>query len=112
MAKIGDMKKFRTMVSLVLEAVGVQDSDIILTMNGISIVSYGIIISIVKNDQGKIIWKVTETHRQVMFGKNEEQEISTVLFESAWGTEWYMLKRIAMKIAEIKIDSLIDSAQI
>lgn len=100
--------------------IGIRKTDIIPSARGLSIPSHGIVMTLKLSgdtektrspdpDKGRV-WHVVEHFSILPFGEDEERKAVRILFEAPFGSEWTAAKRLAMTLAERRIDTAIDAA--
>lgn len=88
---------------------GVKSSDLTLSVRSLSIPETGIHLSIVA-DGGKRRWRAMLNEFVRPLDEGGQTAVSTILFEEPLGSEWVIAHRIAMKVAETRIDAAIDAS--
>lgn len=109
MRQASPIVRFRSAVVTACRAVGVSEADVLASTNGISIPDAGIVVSVSVSDSGRV-WRASQRYTVSSVGDDQEREVSAVLFEEPIGREWNVAKRIAMLLAEGRIDAAIDAS--
>lgn len=100
--------RFRNAVAMACRAVGVPDDGILVSANGIAIPEANVVISVALSDSGRV-WRAVQRYMIRAVGEDDDREMTVVLFEEPLEREWAVAKRIAMRIAEGRIDAAIDA---
>lgn len=102
--------KFKQSVITACCAVGLRHDQVCAIPGGISIPDYELSVVLVVSE-GVRVWRAVE-HRFVnVLGEDEDvKEYQTTLFEDQIGRETNIAKRLAMRLAEMRIDIAIDEA--
>jgi hypothetical protein len=102
--------KFKTSIAVACSAVGVRSDQVVVIPGGISLPDYEVSVVLVVSE-GVRVWRAVERRFVSSVGEDEEvKEYSAILFEAQIGRETIIAKRLAMRIAEMRIDVAIDSA--
>lgn len=103
------LARFRDRIAAACSPVGVTADEVRVTGSGVSIPALGVSVVLV-SDAGRRVWRATQTHRVRSLGDEEDQPFRTILFEEPFDREWAVSKRLAMKLAEFRVDAAIDAA--
>jgi hypothetical protein len=108
-SKSAVLARFRDRVAAACAPLGVTPSDVAVTGSGLALPSIGLSVSVATND-GKRVWRATQVTRVRQLGSDAEQEYRSVLFEEPFEREWAVARRLAMRLAETRVDAAIDAA--
>jgi len=103
------MQKFTNAVAVACAPLGVKRHEIKATARGISIPSAGVSVSAELSD-GVRVWRAVSRMTVRSAAGGEDRAISAVLFEEPFEREWQVARRMALYLAEIRIDAAIDAA--
>lgn len=102
--------KFKQSIATACGAVGLRPDQIVVVPGGISIPDYEVSVLLVVSE-GVRVWRASERRFIRILGEDEDlREYEAILFEDKIGREAVIAKRLAMKIAEMRIDVAIDNA--
>jgi hypothetical protein len=102
--------KFKNSIAVACSAVGVRSDQVAVIPGGITISEYEVSVILVVSE-GVRVWRAVERRFVSVVGEDEEtKEYTTTLFEAPIGRETSIAKKLAMRIAEMRIDVAIDSA--
>jgi len=109
MRKSTPVMKLRNAVSAACKAIGLPDDAIIATPTGLSIPDAGIVVSLAISDN-KRVWRATARYLVRTIEDDDFRSYSAVLSEEPLDAILPMAKRVAMKLAESRIDYALDEA--
>jgi hypothetical protein len=89
--------------------IGIKKNDIVVSARGIAIPSCGIVMTLKLVDSHRV-WNAAEHFSILGIDGDEERKAVKILFEVPFGSEWQAAKRLAMNIAERRINAAIDAA--
>lgn len=88
---------------------GVKRHEIVVSGRTIAIPSCGISVT-AELSEGVRVWRATSRMQVASVTGDGERTLSAVLFEEPFEREWQVARRIALRIAETRIDAAIDEA--
>jgi len=102
--------KFKQSVVTACCAVGLRHDQVVVIPGGISIPDYELSVVLVVSENVRV-WRAVERRFINVLGEDEDvKEYQTILFEDQLGRETNIAKRLAMRLAEMRIDVAIDDA--
>lgn len=101
--------KFASAIAAACSPLGIKAHEIVATARSISIPSAGLSVS-AELSNGVRVWRCESrmTVRSAVGG--EDVSVPAVLFEEPFEREWQVARRMALHLAEIRIDAAIDAA--
>lgn len=103
--------RFRKALAVALAPLGIKEEGIEVTPKGISVPEAGLAVTAELSSKGRRVWRaVSRFTIPSAAGEGLERTVTTVLFEEPFEREWAVARRIAMTIAEWRIDAAIDDA--
>lgn len=103
------VQRIRRAVAAACSPLGIKEHDIIVSARGISVPSAGLSLS-AELSGGVRVWRAANRFHVMSVLPETEREMTTVLFEEPFEREWQVARRIALHIAETRIDAAIDEA--
>jgi hypothetical protein len=96
-------------VSAACAPVGIRKGDISTSPRGLAIPSCGIVMTLKLVDSNRV-WNAVEHLSILSFGGDDERKTVKAIFEVPFGSEWQAARKLAMYIAEKRINAAIDAA--
>jgi len=107
MKTVSPIVRLRNALQAACGAIGMGDEEIFADRTGVDVPGEGISLAITLSE-GHRVWRAVETYTIRSVGEAEDRQFSTILFEEPVGSELWVAKRIAMKVAEGRVDTAID----
>lgn len=110
MAQAGNqMQRIVRAVAAACAPLGIKRHEIVASGRSIRIPSCGLSVT-AELSNGVRVWRATSRMQVASVTGEGERTVATVLFEEPFEREWQVARRIAMQIAESRIDAAIDEA--
>lgn len=102
--------KLKQAVCIACRVIGLRPDQVVVIPGGISIADYEMSVLLMASGDTRIWRAVERRFVRMVGGEDELKEYETILFEERLGREMTMAKRLAMRIAEARVDLAIDQA--
>ena len=103
------VQRFSKAVAAACSPLGVKKHEIMVSGRGISIPNAGLTVTADLSD-GARVWRAVSRMTVQSVRGDADRVITTILFEEPFEREWQVARRIAMHIAQTRIDAAIDEA--
>lgn len=103
------VQRFSKAVAAACAPLGIKSHEIMVSARGISIPVAGLTVT-ADLSNGARVWRGVNRMQVLSVTDDVERAITTVLFEEPFEREWQVARRIAVHIAESRIDAAIDAA--
>lgn len=105
----GQVQRFGKAVTAACAPLGIKKHEVVVSGRGISIPSCGISVTGELSD-GVRVWRAVSRMHVASVTGDSDRTVSAVLFEEPFEREWQVARRIALYVAEVRIDAAIDEA--
>lgn len=103
------MQRFAKAVAAACSPLGIKPHEVVATGRGIAIPSAGVSVT-AELSEGVRVWRAASRMVVRSVSGGDDRTISAVLFEEPFEREWQVARRMALHLAEVRIDAAIDEA--
>lgn len=111
-AAVSPVERFRKAVAAACSPLSIGEADILVSGRAISIPAAGLHVSAELSGNGKRVWRAVSRMAVRSVSGEGERVLTEVLFEEPFEKEWQVARRIALHVAEARIDAAIDEAAV